>query len=173
MTTIAIFPGSFDPLTLGHEDIVRRATLSFDKVIVLVQYNPAKANTYLLHHATRYELCVKSFEHDERVSVIRNDNPKRLTVDIAAKHQATTILRGVRNAADLAYEASLEFGNRYVSGDSINTMFMLPSPEYVHVSSSFVKELFGLNQAVDQFVAPHVAHCLSVIWNSTRHGVNT
>lgn len=169
MTTIAIFPGTFDPLTLGHEDIVRRATLSFDKVMVLVQHNPAKANTYLLHHDTRYELCVKSFEHDERVSVIKNDNPKALTVDIAAAHNALTILRGVRTASDLEYESSLEFGNRNISGDSINTVFMLPSPEYKHVSSSFVKELFVLDQCIDKFVAPHIAHYLNIIWYSTRN----
>lgn len=142
---IAIFPGTFDPFTLGHQALVSRALGLFDEVVVAIGINDAKHTLFPLEE--RME-AIRGLYHDEpRVRVVSYDT---LTVDLAETLGAGFILRGVRSVADFEYEKTIADVNRRLSG--IETVILFTEPEYAHISSSVVRELLRFGKDVSAFV---------------------
>jgi pantetheine-phosphate adenylyltransferase len=137
MTTnrTAIFPGSFDPITIGHVDLVHRSLDVFDKVIVGVGTNSEKK--YLFDASKRLEMVIKSFDGNPKVSVMAYDG---LTVDFCNKHQAGFILRGIRNAADYEFEKSISIVNSMLN-PKIETVFLFSKPEHEAISSTIIRDI--------------------------------
>ena len=141
----AVFPGTFDPFTVGHYDIVKRGLTFTDEIVIAVGVNELK------HTLTDLDDRLKSirelFAEDPRVSVAAYDG---LTTDFARKVGAQFILRGVRNISDFEYERNMADINRHLSG--IETLLLFSSPELAYVSSSMVRELIHLGKPVDEFL---------------------
>lgn len=131
----AIFPGSFDPFTAGHEAIARRALTIFDQLIIGVGVNPSKNG--LLTPQNRVCLIEDTFAKEPRVIVRTYES---LTVEFCAEQQATHIVRGLRNSEDLEIERAIETINRTINS-KFDTIYLLTAPEHLHVSSSAVREL--------------------------------
>ena len=144
---IAIYPGSFDPFTIGHFDIVKRALSLFDKIIIAIGDNFEK--TYTLSIEKRLNRIKDVFAGENRVEVL---SYKGLTVEIANKENACCILRGIRNTNDINYEFQMDVINNRLGG--IETVYLLARPEYAHVSSSMVRELARYGVDVSQYL-PH------------------
>jgi pantetheine-phosphate adenylyltransferase len=142
---IAIFPGSFDPFTIGHYDIVKRALTLFDKIVIGIGQNQAKQSTFSL--TERLERIEKAFADESRVVVTTYDG---LTVDFASKHGATHIVRGVRSTIDFEYERSIAEANRQLSG--IETVLLYTSPEYGHISSTLVRDLHAHGRDITNYL---------------------
>lgn len=132
---IAVFPGSFDPITIGHLDIVKRALPLFDKIIVAIGYNNKKQSLFSLEQ--RKAWIEKVFENEPKVSC---DTYKGLTVSYCKKQNANYILRGIRTAADFEYEKTIAHINNDLHGN-IETILILSKPTLSYVSSSIVREL--------------------------------
>ncbi|HNE29962.1 MAG TPA: pantetheine-phosphate adenylyltransferase [Saprospiraceae bacterium] len=132
---IAVFPGSFDPITVGHVDLVRRALPLFDKIIVAVGVNTTKK--YLFSLEQRLKWLHQVFEHDEQIEV---DYFENLTAHYCQRIGARYLLRGLRNAADFDYEKTISQLNHIVGG-GIETVFLIAQPEYSHISSTIVREI--------------------------------
>ncbi len=148
---LAIFPASFDPITKGHLDIVTRSLRVFDELLVAVAVNVAKRETFSLEE--RIEMIEASVAGFERVRITSFDG---LTVDFAQKVGASVIIRGVRAMSDFEYEFEMALMNKHLCPD-LETVFMMPSQEYLYVSSSRLKELARFGRDVDEFVPTHVA----------------
>ena len=132
---IAIYPGSFDPITLGHLDVLRDGAKMFDKVIIAVAENSAKSGMYSVEK--RKELIKESVKDIPNVEV---DSFEGLTIEYAKKKGATILLRGLRAVSDFEYEMQLSQNNRALCED-IKTVFLITRPEYSFISSSGVKEI--------------------------------
>ena len=130
----AIFPGSFDPFTKGHFDIVMRGLEIFDEIIIGIGINSTKKETFPLQQ--RLNDIQQYFAAEPRVQVHTYDG---LTVDFAAQHQAQFILRGVRSTLDFEYERSMAEANKQLSG--LETVLLYTRPEYAHISSTLVRDL--------------------------------
>ena len=148
---IAVFPGSFDPITKGHEDIVRRALPLFDKIIVAMGINSNKS--YYFTETERIDFIRATFADEPKVEV---DIFKTLTVDYCKSKNATFIRRGLRNSNDFNYEVAIAMLNRDI-GDGLETAFLLTSPEYSYYSSSVVREILRGGGDVSIFLPPPVA----------------
>lgn len=135
MKKIAVFPGSFDPLTIGHEGIVRRALVLFDEIIIAVGANALKKSYYSLE--TRKEMISKAFRDEPRVMV---DHYEGLTVDYCKKRGAFYLLRGLRTAADFEFERAIAQVNRTIMPD-VETVFLLTVPEHASVNSTIVRDI--------------------------------
>ncbi|GHV64683.1 phosphopantetheine adenylyltransferase [Bacteroidia bacterium] len=146
MEKIALFPGSFDPFTVGHEEIVNRGLKVFDSIIVGVGINPLKRD--FLSIEKRIILIQKVFQHDSRVSVKAFTG---LTVDFCRQEGANFLIRGLRTAADFEYERSVGQSNRAINPD-VETFFVLTSTDNTFVSSSIVRNIFMNNGNVDRFL---------------------
>ena len=131
----AIFPGSFNPFTKGHYDIVSRALTIFDKVVIGIGYNPDKPKPEDLQQ--RIEQIAAIYKEDNRVEVAAYDD---LTIDFAKRHDATAIVKGVRNIQDFEYERTQAEYNRIMS-DGIETILLFSDPKYSSLSSSIVRTL--------------------------------
>ncbi len=131
----AVFPGSFDPITIGHEDIIRRALPLFDEIIIAVGYNSTKQGMFSVDQ--RMELIRQVFAGEEKIKV---DKYQNLTVDFCHSVDAQYLLRGLRTAADFEFERGIGQVNRMMAGD-IETVFMLTAPEYTPISSSIVRDV--------------------------------
>ena len=142
---VAMFQGSFDPFTLGHESIVRRALPLFDEIVVAVVSNKAKKPFMGLDN--RMEFIKKVFADEPRVRVVASDG---LTVDVAREEGATCLLRGVRMIQDFENEMHMAEINRRLSG--IETVLLYTLPEFSHISSSIVRELFSYGRDVSGFL---------------------
>jgi pantetheine-phosphate adenylyltransferase len=147
---LAICPGSFDPLTLGHVDLVRRATILFDRVVVAILVNEQK--TPFLSQAERVELARAVFDG---VAGIEVDTFDGLLVDYAARRGASAIVRGLRSAADVDYELPMTLMNRHLR-PSVETVFLPTAVELGHISSRLVKEVWRLGGDVRGLVPPLV-----------------
>ncbi len=132
---IAVFPGSFDPITVGHVDLVRRALPLFDKIIVAVGINSTKK--YLFPLEQRMEWLRQVFAKYPQVSV---DSFENLTAHYCQRIGARYLLRGLRNASDFDYEKTISQLNHIV-GDGIETVFLISQPEFSHISSTIVREI--------------------------------
>jgi len=143
---IAIYPGSFDPITNGHLDIIDRATMIFDELIIAITSSTSKKGMFSL---------------DERLSMVKSivkDNKKikvmifeGLLIDFAKNYQSSIIIRGLRVLSDFEYEFKMALMNRSLDSN-INTLFMMPHEKYTHISSSLVKEVAILGGDISQYV---------------------
>jgi pantetheine-phosphate adenylyltransferase len=155
MKVIALYPGTFDPITNGHTDLVRRAARLFDKVIVAVAANPQKQPLFDL--SERVELARAVLADVKGVKITGFDN---LLVDCVRQHQANVILRGLRAASDFEYEFQLAGMNRRLAPE-VETVFMTPSEQEMFISASLVKEIALLGGNVSDFVDMRVAAAMA------------
>lgn len=151
---IALYPGSFDPMTRGHLDILDRACLIFDRVVIAVLENPAKSPLFTT--AERVELIRASIDGGGRVEV---GTLSGLTVDYAAEVGAIAIVRGLRVTSDFENEFQMTLMNRRLNPD-IHTVFLMTSFSNVFISSSIIKEVFRLGGTIDDAVPPACAEAL-------------
>lgn len=135
MERIAMFPGSFDPFTIGHESIVRRSLSLFDRIIIAVGINTNKPDFFPIEK--RMKWIKEVFEYDEKVSVY---NYEGLTIDFCKSMNAKFIIRGIRTSADFEYERSIAQVNKAMDAE-IETIFILTSPEYTAVTSTLVRDI--------------------------------
>ena len=159
MKNIAVYPGTFDPITNGHLDIIKRGAKVFDEIIVAVAFNPQKEPL---------------FKIEERVDIIREvtkDNPKvsvesfsGLLIDYLEEHHAQIILRGLRAISDFEYEFQMASMNRKLAS-KFETIFMMTGEQYSYLSSRFVKEICRLGGKVDCFVPEKVNKALVEKYN--------
>ena len=154
MTSRAIYPGTFDPVTYGHIDLIRRARKIFDEVIVAVAHNPGKGPLFtveeriqLLRHATR----------SMRGVVI--DHFDSLVVDYVRRKRSRVMVRGLRMLSDFEYEFQMALTNRKLA-DDVETIFMMPSESYAYVSARLLKEAGAFGADLSAFVPPFVAQAL-------------
>jgi len=155
MTVSAMYPGTFDPITLGHEDLVRRAAGLFDRVVVAIAAHPGTK--------------APMFTFDERVELARNalddiDNVevagyRGLTVDFALEYELRVIIRGLRAVSDFEYEFQLANMNRHLT-EKVETVFLTPTEKYTFISSSLVREVATLGGDIAEFVSPKVKAAL-------------
>mgnify|MGYP000515237162 CR=1 FL=1 len=154
MTITAIYPGTFDPITKGHIDLVNRASKLFERVIVAVAINPSKEPTFSLQE--RVDLAKQTLSELSNVEVC---GFKGLLVDVAKEKEAAVILRGLRAVSDFEHEFQLAGMNRKMEPE-IETMFLTPAEQFTYISSSLVREIAVLGGDVSDFVAPCVADAL-------------
>mgnify|MGYP001406003261 FL=1 len=141
----AVFPGSFDPITIGHIDIVNRGMKIFDEIIIAIGDNVDKK--YMFSKEKRVELVEQTFSNYDKIKV---ESYKGLTVDFCKKNNTEFIIRGLRNPADFEFEKSIALTNRGMTG--IETVFFLTSPKNSFVSSSIVRELIRNNGDYKLFI---------------------
>ncbi len=146
MKNIAIYPGSFDPITYGHIDLIKRALRIFDKVIIAVAHNPEKGVLFSVKE--RVEMIKKVTATLKGVSVEDFDG---LLLDYAKKKGVSVIIRGLRMISDFEYEFQMALTNRKLD-DSIETIFMMPSESFSYLSSRLIKEVVALGADVKEFV---------------------
>lgn len=139
---IAIYPGSFDPLTNGHVDIIARGARLFDRIIVGILLNPEKKP--LFSPEERAEIVRQVFKEEPKVEV---DTFNGLLVDYARRREATVIVRGLRAVSDFEYEMQMALMNRHLSPE-LETVFMMPAEAYTYLSSRLVKEVFALGGSI-------------------------
>ncbi len=154
MPTHAMYPGSFDPITNGHVDVIERAASMFDRVTVVVAINTQKVP--LFDQQERVRLARAALAHLPNVGV---DAFSGLTVEYARSHGITTIIRGVRAISDFEYEFQMALMNRKLE-PSVTTIFMMPHERYTFLNSSIVRELARYGVALDEFVPTPVAEAL-------------
>ena len=148
---IAVFPGTFDPITNGHIDIVRRALPLFDKIIVAIGVNSRKSTLYTLEK--RVQWLEEVFKTDKNVEI---GSFEGLTVNYCKSNHAKYLVRGLRNAADFDYEKTISQVNTAIS-DQIETVFLISRPEYSHISSTIVREIITGKADVHVFVPDFIA----------------
>ncbi|MBI5434878.1 MAG: pantetheine-phosphate adenylyltransferase [Planctomycetes bacterium] len=153
-TRHALFPGTFDPVTLGHLDLVRRAAAAFDRVTVAVAVHPTK--TGLLSAEERLELLADALKGLDNVAVARLEG---LVVDGCRAHGAGFILRGLRSAADVDYELQMARSNRALAPE-IETVLLASTPEHAHISSTLVRQIAEMGGELTSFVPKSVARRL-------------
>jgi pantetheine-phosphate adenylyltransferase len=146
----ALFPASFDPITNGHLDIARRALHLFDRLVLAVAINLEKEGTFPVEE--RLELLRSVMGDESRVTITSFDG---LTVDYAREVGAQAIIRGVRAMSDFEYEFEMALMNKHLH-PGVETVFMMPSQEYMYVSSSRLKELIRFGRSITEFVPPQV-----------------
>ena len=150
----AIYPGSFDPLTNGHLDVIELAVKLFDRVIVAVAKNESKQPCFSLDE--RLEMVQRSIQH---LPTVEADSFDRLLVDYVEQRSAQAIIRGLRAVSDFEFEFQLALMNRKLN-EKIETIFMMPKDTYTFLSSRMIKEIARLSGDVSAFVPPHVQTAL-------------
>ena len=150
MTTVA-FPGTFDPVTLGHEAVARRAADIFGSLIVCVAAGLHKKTVF--SHRERAEMARKVFAADRKIEVLPFDG---LLADFLRRRECRIILRGLRALSDYEFETQFASVNKKLD-PSLETLLFMPTPEYVHLSSSLVREIAVLGGDLEKFVSPVVA----------------
>ena len=150
MKTIAIYPGSFDPITNGHVDLIHRACKLFDKVIIAITQNTNKDSFLSINQ--RVKAVESAIEPLTNTRVLSFDS---LLVDFASEHNAQIIIRGLRAVSDFDYEFQLSGMNKRLN-PAIETLFMTPSEEFANISSSLVREIMFLGGDISQFVPESV-----------------
>ncbi|MDB6233327.1 pantetheine-phosphate adenylyltransferase [Lactobacillus amylovorus] len=153
--TVALFPGSFDPITNGHVETAKKAAQIFDKVYVVAMTNTSKH--YLFTAKERADFIRDALKDIPNIEVL--DKPNMLTVNLAHELHARAIVRGVRNSADFRYEQEIAGINKRLAPD-INTVLLFSSPENSFVASSMIKELARFDEDVHQFLPEKAAKAL-------------
>lgn len=151
MKKICVFPGSFDPITKGHEELVRRALPLFDKIIVAIGVNTQKQ--YLFPLEQRLDWLKEVFKDMPNVEV---DSFQNLTAEYCMKVNANFLLRGLRNASDFDYEKTISQIN-HIIGDGIETVFLISEPKYSHISSTIVREVIKGGGDVSKFLPDSIS----------------
>jgi pantetheine-phosphate adenylyltransferase len=153
----AIYPGTFDPITYGHLDILNRAIKLFDEIIITVAINPAKSPLFSLTERIKLiEQVLGAHQEKKRVRIEGFDG---LLVNFARQKKATAIIRGLRAVSDFEYELQMALMNRRLA-DEISTVFMMPHEKYTYLNSTIVKEVARLGGDVSNFVPPAVKRAL-------------
>ena len=142
---IAVFPGTFDPFTLGHMSIVSRGLELLDEVVIAIGINDSKRTYFTVEQ--RLEMLRDLFRDNPRIRVVSYDS---LTIDLAKQWNARFILRGIRSVNDFEYEKTIADVNRKLSG--VETINFFTEPELTHISSTIVRELLRFGHSVDEFV---------------------
>ena len=155
---IAVFPGSFDPITNGHIDLVHRFAPLFDKIIVAVGINSAKKGLFPLE--LRLEWLKEVFKDDQNIEV---DSFEGLTVNFCKKVDAKYIIRGLRNSSDFDYEKTISQLNNII-GDNVETLFFISKPEYSHISSTIVREIIKGKGDISTFVPNFMADAIKKVF---------
>ncbi|MBT1634206.1 pantetheine-phosphate adenylyltransferase [Clavibacter michiganensis] len=159
MQRIAVVPGSFDPVTLGHLDVIRRATRLYDELVVLVVHNPGK--TPMLPLEERVALIERVIRDAGLPATVRVDSwGAGLLVDYCRQIGATVLVKGVRSQLDVTYETPMALVNRDLA--DVETVLLLPDPAHAHVSSSLVRQVEALGGDVTPYVPAAVAEALAV-----------
>lgn len=158
----AVYPGSFDPITNGHLDVIRRAARLFDRVIVAVAINDSKTPLFSMTH--RKELTAKAVESLPNVEV---DTFTGLLVDYVSSKGGEAVIRGLRAVSDFEFEFQLALMNRKLN-EKVETIFMMPKESYTFISSRMIKEVARLGGDVASFVPPHVEAALRAKFTSKR-----
>ena len=153
---IAIYPGTFDPITNGHIDVIERASSLFDKVIVVVAVNSKK--TQLFSDEERKDMAKTALSHLLNVEV---DIYQGLLLDYAVQKNASALVRGIRAISDFEYEFQIALMNRKIVPD-IKTLFLMPHEKYTYLNSSIIRELASFKQDVSEFVPKNVAEMLKI-----------
>lgn len=151
MNNKAVYPGTFDPMTLGHEDLVRRAARLFGHVVLAVADSRTKRPLFTL--AERIDIARDALKDVKNVSV---EGFSGLLMDFVRKHKATVVVRGVRAVSDFDYEFQLAGMNRKLHPD-VETVFMTPGEEYMFLSATLVREISVMGGDVSKFVSPAVS----------------
>ncbi len=154
MGSRAMYPGTFDPFTNGHNDLVRRASRIFDRVVVAIAANPGKAPLFPLEQ--RIEL-VRAVLHD--LPNVEVTGYTGLTVEFAAQHGLNVMMRGLRAVSDFEFEFQLATMSRHLS-DQVETVFLTPTESFNFISSTLIREIASLGGDVSEFVHPVVAEAL-------------
>jgi pantetheine-phosphate adenylyltransferase len=162
--TGAMYPGTFDPITNGHHDLVRRAAAIFGRVVVAVAANPGKAPLFTLEE--RVELAREVLADVPSVEVTGYTG---LTVDFAREHNLRVIVRGLRAVSDFEFEFQLATMSRHLS-DQVDYVFLTPTEQFNFISSTLVREIASLGGNVSQFVHPSVGAALQRAWARRRAG---
>lgn len=155
MTVAAMYPGTFDPITLGHEDLVKRAALLFDRVVVAIADNPG-SKAPLFTTEERVAMAQSALANIDNVEVTGYAG---LTVDFVEANNLRVIIRGLRAVSDFEYEFQLANMNRHLT-DEVETAFLTPTEKYTFISSSLVREVAQLGGDVSKFVSPKVKEAL-------------
>ena len=159
MTRTAIYSGTFDPITLGHEDVIRRAAGLFDNLIVAVAVAHHKKTLFSLE--VRISIAQAALKNIANVKVLPFDG---LIMDFCAQHQASAVVRGVRNMTDFDYETQMAAMNRKLRAQ-VETVFLLPTADVQCISSTLVREISKLGGNVGPMVSPHVAAALEAVYH--------
>ncbi|GAB6120526.1 pantetheine-phosphate adenylyltransferase [Dysgonomonas termitidis] len=141
----AIFPGTFDPFTIGHHSLVKRSLALVDEIVIAIGKNDAKKSYFSLEH--RIDMIRSLYKNEPRISVETYDS---LTVDFAKTVKANFIVRGIRSVNDFEYEKTIADMNRKISG--IETFILFTEPELTHISSTIVRELLRFGHDVSEFI---------------------
>ncbi len=149
-----IYPGTFDPITFGHADLVERAAMQFDRVIVAVAGSTSKSTLFTVEE--RMEMATYIFSAMDNVTVYDYSG---LTVVAAQQHGAAAIMRGLRAVSDFEYELQLASMNRRLAPE-VDTLFLTPALQYSHLSATMVREIAALGGDVSEFVHPYVLKSL-------------
>lgn len=150
--TRVLYPGSFDPITKGHMNIIEQASNLFDEVIVAVLQNPAKKNG-LFTLEERIEIIKEIYKDAKNIKVITSN---KAAVDVALLHNCKALLRGLRSLSDYDYEVGLNQINKNISNNQVNTICLFADIEYQFISSSVVKEVWKLDKDISNYVHPLV-----------------
>ena len=152
---VAIYPGSFDPITFGHMDIIDRASGLFDKIVIAIAKSETKNPLFSLED--RIKLAKNIYQDNQKVDVM--GFPRQLTVDVAKEQNACAIIRGLRAVSDFEYEFQLATMNRSLA-PNIESIFLTPKESLIYVSSSLIKEISDLKGDISKFVHPKVEQAL-------------
>ena len=155
MSVSAMYPGTFDPITLGHEDFVRRAARLYDKVVVAVAANTGTKQT-MFSFDERVRLATEALNDIDNVEVTGYEG---LTIDFAEQNGLAVIVRGLRAVSDFEYEFQLASMNRHLT-EHVETAFLTPTDKYTFISSTLVREVAQLGGDVTEFVSPKVKEAL-------------
>lgn len=145
----AIFPGTFDPFTIGHYSVVLRGLSFFDEIIIGIGLNPTKKSLFTIEK--RMEMILQSFENEPRVKVMSYDS---LTVDFALSVSAGYVLRGLRTVGDFEYERTIADTNRKLTG--IETVILFTESDYSYISSTVARDLISYGKDISAFLPPNV-----------------
>lgn len=154
MRNIAVYAGTFDPITYGHIDLIERAVTIFDQIIIAIAASPAKNPLFSLDE--RVTLITETLDRHQNVKVLGFNG---LLLDFAKQHNANVILRGLRTVTDFDYEFQLASMNRNLN-PTIESIFLMPAEKYMSISSSLVREIASLGGDVSAFVPTHVVQAM-------------
>ncbi len=160
--TKVLYPGSFDPITKGHMNVIEKATKLFDEVVVAVMPNSKKKSPFFTF-AQRLDLIKSIYQDNNQIKVISG---RGATVDIAILNECKAIIRGLRGVTDFDYEIQLASVNKELSNDEVETVCLFPDNQYQYISSTVVKEVFSIGKPIDKYVDEKV----KLLMEKTRKG---